>query len=65
MLSGHLYHAIDEWQPAAVPEGMGVSPGRVSSVFFFPADSFRILEGRPKFWNLKTMTGRQYKGTPL
>ncbi|TEB17147.1 hypothetical protein FA13DRAFT_1650302 [Coprinellus micaceus] len=60
-MAGHLYHAVDEWAPTAVPSGAGVTPGRVSSVFFFPRHSFTKLEGRPRFWNMRTLTGSLFK----
>ncbi|TEB19123.1 hypothetical protein FA13DRAFT_1647366 [Coprinellus micaceus] len=60
-MAGHLYHAVDEWVPAAVPSGAGVTPGRVSSVFFFPKHSFSILKNKPRFWNMRTLTDSLFK----
>ncbi|KAJ3535925.1 hypothetical protein NMY22_g6266 [Coprinellus aureogranulatus] len=50
-LAGHLYHALDEWKPSAAPAKKGVTPGRASTVLFFPANSYERLKDKPKFWS--------------
>ncbi|KAJ3497712.1 hypothetical protein NMY22_g19670 [Coprinellus aureogranulatus] len=60
-LAGHLYHALDEWEPRAAPAKKGVTPGRASTVLFFPANSYERLKGKPKFWSVMTMSGHRFK----
>ncbi|KAJ3526864.1 hypothetical protein NMY22_g10000 [Coprinellus aureogranulatus] len=64
-LAGHLYHALDEWKPSAAPAKKGVTPGRASTVLFFPASSYKKLKGKPKYWSVMTMAGRRFKKTDI
>ncbi|TEB23576.1 hypothetical protein FA13DRAFT_1715255 [Coprinellus micaceus] len=56
-MTGDLIHAVEEWSPLPPPREHGVSPGRFSTVFFFPENSFDRLKGKPKDWNSLNMTG--------
>ncbi|KAJ3502980.1 hypothetical protein NMY22_g18409 [Coprinellus aureogranulatus] len=64
-LAGHLYHALDEWKPSPAPRKKGVTPGRASTVLFFPANSYRRLKGKPKFWSVMTMSGHKFGETKV
>jgi hypothetical protein len=63
-MAGDLYHSVGRW--AAKPwsrweEAMRktkITEGRVSHVFFFPKDSFQILQGKKKRWAANTAWGR-------
>jgi hypothetical protein len=60
-MSGALYHCISKWWPAAVPEevaNQNITPGRISTVFFFPETSLHFLEGKPRLWSKSTMGGK-------
>ncbi|KAJ7206727.1 hypothetical protein B0H12DRAFT_1270400, partial [Mycena haematopus] len=52
-LSADLYHAVERWEPVPCPpelQAKNITPGRTSTVFFFPEKSLKTLEGRPPGW---------------
>lgn len=60
-MSGALYHSVSKWISAPVPQeikDLGISGGRVSTVFFFPEASLEALEGKPPLWGRRTMGGK-------
>lgn len=59
--SGWLYHTVGTWTPAPVSKEWaeaGLTPGRVSHVFYFPKKSFDLLLDKPKEWALDTSGGK-------
>ncbi|KIY62270.1 hypothetical protein CYLTODRAFT_361730, partial [Cylindrobasidium torrendii FP15055 ss-10] len=63
-MAGALYHKVARWVPVGNREN-GMAPGRVGHVFFFPRDSFRILQDKPPDWCKKTNGGiRSSEGFP-
>ncbi|KAJ7439714.1 hypothetical protein B0H11DRAFT_1644113, partial [Mycena galericulata] len=59
-MSAILYHGVQHWSPAPVPEDYAkarITPGRVGTVFFCPAKTAETLAGKPKNWNKDTLGG--------
>jgi hypothetical protein len=56
-MAGDLFHAVEEWEPVPGPAAHSVSPGRASTIYFFPARSFEELKDKPKGWNVNSMSG--------
>lgn len=56
----YLAHSLRKWTPVADPEeeSWGISPGRVSTVFFFPQPSYDALEGKEEGWGKETVFGK-------
>jgi hypothetical protein len=42
-------------------QAQNITPGRIGSVFFFPQESFKILENKPPKWGQKTGFGKYEK----
>lgn len=58
-MSGALYHAVEKWEPMTQREEHGdLTPGRVSTVFFFPKKSYDALKDKPELWHIDTVGGR-------
>lgn len=58
--SGILAHRVAPWTPTVVPEDIaarGITPGRIGTVFMFPAASFRKLREEGTDWGTKTAFG--------
>ena len=60
--SGALPHRVSEWK---VPKNSrflddGLTPGRISTVMFFPKTSLTLLEDCPPRWGLDTAFGEYY-----
>ena len=57
MLSGLLYHGVEEWKPKLHLSEARVTPGRIGNVFFFPRASYEKLKNKPKGWFVDTSGG--------
>ncbi|KIK41773.1 hypothetical protein CY34DRAFT_107160 [Suillus luteus UH-Slu-Lm8-n1] len=57
LMGGALYHGIGPWKPLPGITEDGITPGRVSNVWFFPHSSFRVLENKEPGWALKFAGG--------
>lgn len=57
LMAGALYHAIGDWTPHAGVSVEGVTPGRVSNVWFFPRSSYEFLQDKPANWSLERAGG--------
>ncbi|KAJ3500114.1 hypothetical protein NLJ89_g9936 [Agrocybe chaxingu] len=58
--SSLLHHEVEEFSPGIqTPEMMelGLTPGRIGTVFFFPKLSLHHLKGKPKGWGKRTGFG--------
>ena len=56
-----IYHKVARFIPHTytfADQEENLTPGRIGSVFFFPKDSFDILEGKERGWGRKTNFGR-------
>jgi hypothetical protein len=59
--SSLIFHKVAEFRPLAQTQEEKeekITPGRIGSVFFFPAQSYKILEGKRAGWGLNTAFGR-------
>ncbi|KAK7015246.1 hypothetical protein R3P38DRAFT_2518770, partial [Favolaschia claudopus] len=56
-MSGLLYHTVGTWKSGSHISSNGITPGRVSHVFFFPQASFNELKDKPGSWMVATMAG--------
>ncbi|KAJ7864114.1 hypothetical protein B0H14DRAFT_2574554 [Mycena olivaceomarginata] len=56
-MSGLLYHCVGKWSPAVGISPEGITPGRISHVFFSPQNSIAQLDGKPEGWMMRTMGG--------
>ncbi|KAJ7757874.1 hypothetical protein B0H14DRAFT_2976374 [Mycena olivaceomarginata] len=56
-MSGLLYHSVGKWSPGKGISPEGITPGRISHVFFSPQNSITQLEGKPEGWMARTMGG--------
>ncbi|KAJ7930338.1 hypothetical protein B0H13DRAFT_1547700, partial [Mycena leptocephala] len=56
-MSGLLYHCVGKWSPGKGISPEGITPGRISHVFFSPQNSITQLEGKPEGWMARTMGG--------
>ncbi|KAJ7809628.1 hypothetical protein B0H14DRAFT_2524617 [Mycena olivaceomarginata] len=58
--AGALYHGVEEWEPLPVDEEdtlNNITPGRISTVFFFPEKSLATLEDKAAGWGRDTAGG--------
>ncbi|KAJ7860965.1 hypothetical protein B0H14DRAFT_2576314 [Mycena olivaceomarginata] len=51
------YHCVGKWSPAVGISPEGITPGRISHVFFSPQNSIAQLDGKPEGWMMRTMGG--------
>lgn len=59
--SSTLYHKVAHFSPTLQTvehKKSNLTPGRIGSVFFFPQESYQILNGKPANWGLETSFGR-------
>ncbi|KAJ7815114.1 hypothetical protein B0H14DRAFT_2603730 [Mycena olivaceomarginata] len=56
-MSGLLYHCVGKWSPGGEVSPEGITPGRISHVFFSPQNSIAQLDGKPEGWMIRTMGG--------
>ena len=61
--SGAIPHRVSEWN---IPQGphdlpQGLTPGRISTVMFFPENSLALLEGKPPRWGIDTAYGTHFR----
>ncbi|KAJ7790590.1 hypothetical protein B0H14DRAFT_2939020 [Mycena olivaceomarginata] len=56
-MSGLLYHCVGKWTPKGGITPEGITPGRISHVFFSPQNSIAQLEGKADGWMKRTMGG--------
>ncbi|KAJ7906109.1 hypothetical protein B0H13DRAFT_1619670 [Mycena leptocephala] len=56
-MSGLLYHCVGKWSPGRGISSDGITPGRISHVFFSPQNSIAQLDGKPEGWMMRTMGG--------
>jgi hypothetical protein len=59
--SSVIYHKVAPFTPLPqTPEQAlhNITPGRIGNVFFFPKNSLRILQGKPKRWGYRTAFGK-------
>ncbi|KAJ7812879.1 hypothetical protein B0H14DRAFT_2855792 [Mycena olivaceomarginata] len=56
-MSGLLYHCVGKWSPGKGTSPEGITPGRISHIFFSPQNSITQLEGKPEGWMARTMGG--------
>lgn len=57
-LAGDLYHAVGKWKPVGTVDDEGLTPGRISHVYFTPEASFNDLIDKPPNWSKRTVGGR-------
>ncbi|KAG6816069.1 hypothetical protein H0H87_008862 [Tephrocybe sp. NHM501043] len=53
-----MYHSVTRWIPDDDIPGQELTPGRIGTVFFSPANSLNILKDKPQNWARKTAMGR-------
>jgi hypothetical protein len=59
--SSYIHHKVAPFVPLPqTPEqvAQNITPGQIGSVFFFPKNSLRILQGKPKRWGYWTAFGK-------
>jgi hypothetical protein len=59
--SSLIFHKVAKFNPLPQTEEEKeerITPGRIGSVFFFPADSYKILKGKKKKWAFRTAFGK-------
>jgi len=59
--SSIIYHKVAPFTPlpqTPAQKAQDITPGRIGSVFFFPGNSLRMLEGKPDRWGYRTAFGR-------
>jgi hypothetical protein len=59
--SSFIYHKVAPFTPlpqTSAQAAENITPGRIGSVFFFPKNSLRILEGKPRRWAYETAFGK-------
>ena len=57
-MSGLLYHRVGKWTPKGGITPEGITPGRISHVFFSPQNSIAQLEGKADGWKKGLWVGR-------
>ncbi|KAF6755994.1 hypothetical protein DFP72DRAFT_1067298 [Ephemerocybe angulata] len=57
LMAGQLYHAVEEWKPVASTGNESLTPGRASTVCFFPKLAYARLKGKRPKWNADTLSG--------
>ena len=56
--SGAIYHAVSRWRAKVQGEDEAITPGRISTVFFFPTESMKVLDGKGPGWGERTCFGK-------
>jgi hypothetical protein len=59
--SSKIFHKVAKFWPVTQTQEEkeeNITPGRIGSVFFFPVESYNILEGKPARWGYRTAFGR-------
>ena len=59
--SSIIFHKVAKFVPLAQTQedkAHSITPGKIGSVFFFPAASYQILKGKPAKWGYRTGFGR-------
>ena len=59
--SSYIYHKVSKFFPKVQTEEeriQKITPGRIGSVYFFPKESFKVLDGKPKLWGRRTGFGK-------
>ncbi|KAI1786784.1 hypothetical protein LXA43DRAFT_897322 [Ganoderma leucocontextum] len=61
--SGAFPHRVSEWSIPKGPQTLdeGLTPGRISTVMFFPQTSLRLLKDKPRHWRKDTAFGSYYE----
>ena len=55
-------HRVSEWTvPPDHNLDQGLTPGRISTVMFFPENSLALLEGKPPRWGIDTAYGTHFR----
>jgi hypothetical protein len=49
---------VSSWKAHPAKENAPVTPGRISTVFFFPKESFERLKNKDPGWGKNTVYGR-------
>jgi len=59
--SSIIYHKVAPFTPlpqTPAQKAQDITPSRIGSVFFFPRNSLRMLEGKPDRWGYRTAFGK-------